>query len=65
MKCSNKVSFYVQHKVSFYVQHHEVYCGNTDPWGSTAICDSCRNDPDEMRRNRLHEEDMYGYCGEV
>jgi len=56
MTCTNKVAFHVPRGFGF--RKVEVSCGRTDPWGSRAICHSCRLDSDIMARIKRHEDDI-------
>mgnify|MGYP003641834011 CR=1 FL=1 len=63
--CDNKVSFQVPRGYDF----SEVVrkCGDTDPFGGTAVCPTCARDPHVMQgiRNREenaeHDEWVLGY----
>ena len=52
--CDNKVTFYVARGYG----HAEVSvkCGNTDPYGGTAVCPTCASNPHVMRGIRNREE---------
>jgi len=55
MTCENKVTFYVARGTDYGqggtdYQEVEVQCGNTDPWGVRAICDSCANNKFKMAK---------------
>jgi len=54
--CDNKVSFHIPHGYDY----REVFrqCGETDPRGGRAICETCKKDPAVMRNIQQHEENI-------
>ena len=56
MTCLNYETIWVERGYDY--REVKVRCGNTDPHGGRAICDTCRNDRAEMRRIKQHEENM-------
>ena len=56
MTCENKVSYHVPKGYDY--KEVFVKCGNTDPDGNRAICEECARNPAEMRRIKMHEENV-------
>mgnify|MGYP003651750376 CR=1 FL=1 len=57
--CNNKVIFHVPFgRFLASVRETRVPCGQSDPWGGRAICDTCASDPVVMRSIRQHEENI-------
>lgn len=62
--CQNKVSYYEPNGrfaatfTSVADDYREVFvlCGNTDPHGARAICETCASNPQVMQEIQRHEE---------
>jgi hypothetical protein len=62
--CQNKVSYFVPNGrfaatfTSVADDYREVFvlCGNTDPHGARAICETCASNPQVMQEIMRHEE---------
>lgn len=53
--CTNHVSYWFQRSWSRQPREYFVRCGNTDPYGGRAICDTCSSDPATMAEIDRHE----------
>ena len=54
--CDNTLTLYAPR--GYDMRPYKVKCGNTDYNGNRAICDKCRNNPDEMRWIRQQEANL-------
>jgi len=52
--CQNKVSYYVPRGYDY--REVFVLCGNTDPHGARAICETCASNPQVKQEIQRHEE---------
>ena len=54
--CTNRVSYWIPRGHSH--KEYFVRCGNTDPYGGRAICDTCADDRDKMAEISAHERQI-------